>query len=171
MLNNVPTHIKFDSLTGLNIVHNLKELLAFEVTQTIRIQRPLGIIMLDLDHLQAFNQRFGYDIGDELLRQFGRLLQTMIRQEDRVYRIGDDEFILILPEAPLTVVKKRAEQLCQAIRQLEVQKGLMGNQQVTLSLGVASFPYNGVTGEALLRAASTFLARVKAAGGDGFVGG
>jgi diguanylate cyclase (GGDEF)-like protein len=163
--------MRYDSLTGLKVVQDLKGLLEEEVNQTTRNQRPLGIIMLDLDHLQNFNHRFGYDTGDQLLRQFGCLLQTVIRQGDIVYRFGNNEFILILREAPLHVVQRRAEQLRRTIRNLEVQKEIIPSEQVTLSLGVASFPYNGVTGEALLRAASTFLARAKAAGGDGIVSG
>jgi diguanylate cyclase (GGDEF)-like protein/PAS domain S-box-containing protein len=155
-----------DPLTGLFNRRYLEETLERELRRVTRMGAPLGVIMLDLDHFKQFNDVFGHEAGDTLLRKLGQFLQDHIRVEDIACRYGGEEFTLILPEAPLEVVRKRAEQLRQHARGLQVQHRGQPLGPVTVSCGVAVYPEHGDTGDALLRAADTALYRAKAAGRD-----
>lgn len=156
-----------DPLTGLYNRRYMEESLKRELIKaSSRSQHPMGVIMIDLDEFQDFNERFGYSKGDQLLRELGTFFQSTIRGGDIACRYRGDEFVLILPGASLEVTQQRAEQLCKGVRQLKAQQDYTPNQQVTLSLGVASFPHNGVTADALLRASSFALERARETGGS-----
>jgi diguanylate cyclase (GGDEF)-like protein len=122
--------------------------------------------VLDLDHFKGFNDAFGHEAGDALLREVGGVLQRSIRGEDIACRQGGEEFALILPEASLADAARRAEQLRDAIRALNVQYRRQSLGPITVSLGVAIFPDHGPTAEAVLRAADTALYQAKDWGRD-----
>jgi len=155
-----------DPLTGLFNRRFMEESLIREVLRAARNQGPLGVIMIDLDGFKSFNDTFGHDAGDALLREFGFLLRNNIRAEDIACRYGGEEFTLILPEATLEATLERAEQIREEIKRLKVLHRDQDLGQVTVSLGVAVFPNHGTTGEALLRAADTALYRAKIDGRD-----
>jgi diguanylate cyclase (GGDEF)-like protein/PAS domain S-box-containing protein len=155
-----------DPLTGLFNRRFMEESLALELRRAVRNQRPLGVIMLDLDHFKRFNDTFGHDAGDTLLRELSTLVQTNIRGEDIACRYGGEEFTLILPEGNAEVTQQRAEALREAIKRLDVRHRGQPLGRMTASLGVAVFPAHGRTGEALLRAADAALYQSKDAGGD-----
>ncbi|PYU95481.1 MAG: GGDEF domain-containing protein [Acidobacteria bacterium] len=155
-----------DPLTGLFNRRFMEESLVREVLRAARNQGPLGVIMIDLDGFKSFNDTFGHDAGDTLLREFGFLLRNTIRAEDIACRYGGEEFTLILPEATLEATLERAEQIREEIKRLKVLHRDQDLGQVTVSLGVAVFPNHGTTGEALLRAADTALYRAKIDGRD-----
>ena len=90
-----------DPLTGLFNRRYMEESLEREMRRASRGRHPVGIIMLDLDHFKQFNDAFGHDAGDALLREVGAVLQRSIRGEDIACRYGGEEFTLILPEASL----------------------------------------------------------------------
>jgi len=153
-----------DPLTGLFNRRYLEETLERELRRVQRKEAPLGIIMLDLDHFKRFNDTYGHPAGDNLLRSLGQLLQTQVRQEDVACRYGGEEFVLILPEASLEVVLKRAEEIRRMVPRLQVfQEGEL-LECTTVSLGVAIFPEHGLTGEDVLRAADDAMYQAKAAG-------
>lgn len=153
-----------DPLTGLFNRRYMEETLTREVHRAARRGTTLGIIMLDIDHLKHVNDSFGHQAGDAMLRALGEYLQNHTRGEDIACRYGGDEFILILPETPLSVLEQRADQLRIGITRLEIEhyRAMIG--QVTLSAGVAIFPDHGLTGDAVLRAADTALYRAKTDG-------
>jgi diguanylate cyclase (GGDEF)-like protein/PAS domain S-box-containing protein len=155
-----------DPLTGLFNRRFMEESLALELRRAIRNQRSLGVIMLDLDGFKHFNDAFGHDAGDALLRELGKLLQTNIRGEDIACRYGGEEFTLILPEGNAEVTQQRAEALREAIKRMEVLHRGVPLGRITASLGVAIFPEHGRTAEALLQAADASLYQSKDAGGD-----
>jgi len=155
-----------DPLTGLFNRRYLEESLDREVKRAERKQQPLGIIMLDVDHFKRFNDTFGHEAGDAVLRELGLFLQNSIRKSDIACRYGGEELTLILPEASLSVVQQRAEQLRQAVKHLHVQHRYQRLDVVTLSLGVACFPNHGTTGEEVIRAADAALYRAKKEGRD-----
>lgn len=155
-----------DPLTGLFNRRFMEESLALELRRAVRNQRPLGVIMLDLDRFKHFNDTFGHDAGDTLLRELGKLLQTNIRGEDIACRYGGEEFTLILPEGNAEVIQQRAEALREAIKRMEVLHRGRPLGRITASLGVAIFPEHGRTGESLLQAADASLYQSKDAGGD-----
>ncbi|MBM3190075.1 MAG: diguanylate cyclase, partial [Chloroflexi bacterium] len=155
-----------DPLTGLFNRRFMEESLELELRRAMRNQRPLGVIMLDLDRFKDFNDTYGHDAGDTLLRELGALLQANIRGEDIACRYGGEEFTLILPEGGSDVLQQRAELLREAIRKMEVQHRGQSLGHIAASMGVALFPENGRTRDALLQAADAALYLSKDRGGD-----
>jgi len=155
-----------DPLTGLFNRRYLEESLEREVSRAERKHHPLGIIMLDVDHFKKFNDKFGHNAGDAVLRELGQFLLKHIRGSDIACRYGGEELTLILPEAPLEILKQRAEQLREAVKHLKVHNPQEMVGVITLSIGVACFPEHGLTGEAVLEAADAALYRAKEGGRD-----
>ena len=155
-----------DPLTGLFNRRYMEESLERELRRALREQRTLGLIMLDLDHFKQFNDTYGHEAGDALLRELGHLLQARIRKEDIACRYGGEEFVLVLPEASLEVTRRRAEQLRESFKSLTVRVRGQNHGAGTVSLGVAGFPEHGATFSALLRVADAALYRAKNEGRD-----
>jgi len=155
-----------DPLTGLFNRRYMEESLERELRRCDRNKQPLSIIMLDVDHFKRFNDTFGHEAGDAVLRELGMFLQQNIRDSDIACRYGGEELMLILPEASLHDTGQRAEQLREGIKQLRVQHRRQQLGAVTASLGVACFPEHGFTGSAVIRNADAALYRAKKAGRD-----
>jgi diguanylate cyclase (GGDEF)-like protein len=155
-----------DPLTNLFNRRHMEESLQRELRRAERRQRPLGILMLDLDHFKRCNDTFGHDAGDALLRAVGHFLETHIRGEDLACRYGGEEFLLILTDSSLGDTAKRAEELREGIKGLQVRPRGTTLGPVSASLGVAVFPEHGVTADALVRAADAALYQAKAEGRD-----
>jgi len=155
-----------DALTGLFNRRYLEETLERELYRAARSQHPLGIIMLDLDHFKHFNDTFGHDAGDLVLRELGQLLQAHIRGSDIACRYGGEEFTLILPEAPLETTRERAETLRIAVKRLVVQHRGQPLGALSMSLGVAAFPEHGAAADGLLHMADQALYQAKREGRD-----
>lgn len=151
-----------DPLTGLFNRHYLSETLQRELQQNQ--PHPVGIIILDIDHFKKFNDTYGHDGGDTLLRAIGTLLRENIRGEDIPCRYGGEEFVLILPGASLKDTQMRAEQIRQRVKQLSVSHAGQPLPPITISLGVACFPAHGATAARVIKAADEALYRAKAAG-------
>jgi diguanylate cyclase (GGDEF)-like protein len=155
-----------DPLTSLFNRRYLEESLLRELNRAKRKQTSIGIIMLDVDHFKQFNDKFGHDAGDIVLKEVGKFLQQHTRQSDIACRYGGEEFILILPEASVDALKQRAEQLRGGIKAIHIQHREQILGKITISLGIACFPEHGVTGDDLIKAADTALYRAKAEGRD-----
>ena len=155
-----------DPLTGLFNRRYMEESLARELRRAARNQRRLGAIMLDLDRFKRFNDTFGHEAGDTLLRELGEFLRSRTRGEDIACRYGGEEFVVILPEASMEVTQQRAERLREEFKHLNVQHRGRSLGPVTLSVGVAVFPEHGSTAEEILRAADHALYQAKAEGRD-----
>ena len=155
-----------DPLTGLFNRRYMDETLERELQRAARTQVPLGVIMMDIDHFKKYNDMYGHDAGDAVLREVGALLQNHIRGSDIACRYGGEEFILILPETPLEVIEERAETLHSKVKQISVhhQGQLLGS--ISLSLGVAHFPEHETTTDGLLRVADQALYQAKQRGRD-----
>jgi diguanylate cyclase (GGDEF)-like protein len=155
-----------DPLTGLFNRRYLDDALQREMRRATRKGRPLSILMLDLDHFKRFNDTFGHEAGDTLLRHLGSFLQSYIRADDLAFRYGGEEFVIILPEATLDAARQRAEQLVKDFKRLDVQYRGTTLGPLTVSVGLAAFPDHGATFDAVLRAADQALYRAKAEGRD-----
>ncbi len=155
-----------DPLTGLYNRRHMEEALEREVRRAIRSTRPLGILMMDLDNFKRFNDSFGHEAGDTMLREFGSMLSSSIRGGDIACRYGGEEFAVILPEAGLDATRQRAEQLRTKTRHLSVQHRGTSLGSISLSIGVAAFPEHGSGADILLRAADSALYAAKSAGRD-----
>jgi|ERR1700722_19985460 len=155
-----------DPLTGLYNRRYMEESLERELLRAKRKNAVLGLMILDVDHFKDFNDTFGHEAGDSVLRSLGNLFRTQFRGEDIVCRYGGEEFIIILPEASLELTQQRGEQVREAAKKDLVQLRGQSLGPVSLSIGVSSYPANGVSGEALVRAADEALYRAKEEGRD-----
>jgi diguanylate cyclase (GGDEF)-like protein len=155
-----------DPLTGLFNRRYLEETLNRELHRIQRLGASLGAVMMDLDHFKQYNDTYGHEGGDAMLRAVGALIKTHCRAEDIQCRYGGEEFLLILPGASLEVTLERAEKLREAVKELQIHHLDRYINPTTMSLGVAVFPGHGATGEDLIRAADNALYRAKAQGRD-----
>lgn len=154
-----------DPLTGLFNRRYMEEALERELHRAHRSNSPLSLIMLDIDHFKHFNDSRGHADGDSLLRVLGQFLQSHTRHEDIACRYGGEEFLLILPATPLDVTLRRAESLRDKARQLKITSDTP-QLEITLSLGVATFPRDGKSVRDLVKAADRQLYHAKESGRD-----
>jgi diguanylate cyclase (GGDEF)-like protein len=153
-----------DPLTGLFNRRYLEESLAREVARCQRRSLPLAVMMLDLDHFKAFNDRHGHGGGDALLAAFARVVQANCRAEDIPCRFGGEEFTLILPEADDALAAQRAGALLRDTANLVVDFQGEHLTRVTASIGIAAMPRHGSNASALIGAADAALYQAKAGG-------
>ena len=150
-----------DPLTGLFNRRYMEESLQRELATAQRKNRPFGLAMLDIDHFKSFNDTFGHEAGDFLLREMGTLFTSNLRPGDVACRFGGEEFVIIYPETSPEVVVSRANQLRESIYAMQLQHFGHSLGQVSASFGVAFCPEHGDSGEQLLRAADIALYRAK----------
>ena len=155
-----------DPLTNLFNRRYMETCLERELRRAERNGLPLGILMLDLDRFKRFNDTFGHDAGDTVLREIGLFLQKQIRESDIACRYGGEEITLILPETSLDICVSRAEQIREGVKHLNIQHRGQSLGVVSFSIGVATFPEHGLTGEAVVEAADAALYRAKHEGRD-----
>jgi diguanylate cyclase (GGDEF)-like protein/PAS domain S-box-containing protein len=160
-----------DPLTGLFNRRYMEESLERELKRAIRRKTTVGVIMFDIDFFKDFNDVYGHDGGDALLRELGSFLQTRTRGEDIACRYGGEEFVYVLPEASLEDTQHRAEQLRLDAKQIKVYHLGRSLNNISISLGVSAFPEHGLTAEAILKTADTALYRAKNDGRDRVVVG
>lgn len=153
-----------DPLTSLYNRRYLEESLAREIARCGRRGFPLSVLMLDVDHFKQFNDTHGHAGGDALLAAVGQLLSSRLRGEDIACRYGGEEFTVILPEADHTTALRHAEELRLAMSQLSVPFSGRTLPPVTTSIGVATYPLDGVAGLTLVRKADAALYRAKRSG-------
>lgn len=155
-----------DALTGLYNRRYLEETLDREVRRATRARQSLGILMIDLDHFKTFNDTYGHDAGDKVLRETGACLMNGVRTEDFVCRYGGEEFVVILPTASLENAHARAETLRLKIRELAIRHQGKPMGMVTISVGAAAFPEHGKSPKELMTAADAALYEAKRGGRD-----
>ena len=158
-----------DPLTGLFNRRYMEETLEREMRRAARHKEGVALLMVDIDHFKQFNDTFGHQAGDTLLREFGDFLNQRTRGQDVACRFGGEEFVLILTSATAADGSKRAELLQEELKQLTVQHAGQVLGKITLSIGVSAFPGHGATGEELLRTADRALYRAKTEGRDRIV--
>ncbi len=160
MLREQSTH---DALTGLYNRRYLDDTLGRELILAERNGHPVSLIMGDLDHFKAINDRYGHLGGDEVLRAFGELMKCHARGSDIYCRYGGEEFLLVMPQMSTENAVERAEELRRAMAAAPVSYGA-SLITVTASFGVATFPDDGRTSDEMIVAADSALYVAKATG-------
>lgn len=154
-----------DPLTGLANRRRLMAELEREVQRSSRLGRRFAVAMLDVDHFKHFNDTYGHQAGDELLKRLARALQDLVREVDTAARYGGEEFLVVLTETPAGAAERVAERM--RVRLAEEQFAPPGGATpvgATVSIGLAEFPADGASPEALIAAADQALYRAKAGG-------
>ena len=155
-----------DSLTGLFNRRYLENVLERECRRAVRAKRPLAVLMLDVDHFKQFNDTWGHDGGDAVLRELSGLMRAHFRGDDIACRYGGEEFVVVLSESTLDGAYGRAEELRREVHRLVVQHRRQPLGAITISIGVAALPEHGVSPEDLIAAADRALYQAKADGRD-----
>lgn len=127
-----------DPLTRLYNRRHLYEKLEIELNRCFRSTNPIALIMTDIDHFKQVNDRFGHQVGDEVLTKVADLLQQQLRTYDLAARYGGEEFCLVLPETDLEAATEVAERIRQQAEQMKFPP-LMKNYKLTMSFGVAAY--------------------------------
>ncbi len=154
-----------DPLTGLHNRRYLAEELERELIRARRGDTPVSIVMFDVDHFKEVNDTYGHAAGDDILRAIATELLVGTRRRDIACRYGGDEFVVVLPDMAAETALARAEGWRRRLAQVMAGVG-NGLLRPTVSLGVATFPANGWTSDALVSAADGAVYVSKAAGRD-----
>ncbi|WP_298232313.1 diguanylate cyclase [uncultured Azohydromonas sp.] len=153
-----------DGLTGLANRRKLQSLVAVETERAQRYGQDFSVMVCDVDHFKRFNDTYGHEVGDEVLRQVAHALVRQVRGTDTVCRYGGEEFVVLLPHTGLDEALQCAERLRSAVAGLCEQPGHLLPCEVTMSFGVAGYPAHGLNEAALLAAADRALYGAKHAG-------
>jgi two-component system cell cycle response regulator len=156
-----------DGLTGVWNRRYLELSLRKEIERASRFNRPLSVLLVDIDRFKRVNDRFGHQRGDEVLVDLTqRLIGSIRTQIDFVSRFGGEEFVLVLPETACEGATVVAEKVRTAIRDVPFEGDGDPGLQITVSVGVAAYPVDGLTAEDLIQAADQAMYRAKRAGRD-----
>ncbi|MEK7309004.1 MAG: sensor domain-containing diguanylate cyclase, partial [Nitrospirota bacterium] len=152
-----------DGLTGLYNHTEFQHILDLEVQRAKRYGREFSLLMLDIDFFKNFNDTYGHQTGDDILKAISQNIKKEVRVMDVSARYGGEEFAVILPETPLQFGVQVAERLCKTVscQMFHIQGS---NVQVTLSIGVASFPADAETSDDLIKRADQALYLAKNGG-------
>ncbi len=155
-----------DPLTGLFNRRYTEETFARELGRATRTNETVSLLMLDVDHFKRFNDTFGHDAGDLVLKEIAAVLQLKTRGSDVAARLGGEELCVLLPGASRQDALKRAEDIRAAIAALELKHHGTALGRVTTSIGVSCVPEHAATVDEMMRSADAALYRAKHEGRD-----
>ncbi|KPL68672.1 DeoR faimly transcriptional regulator [Erythrobacter sp. SG61-1L] len=154
-----------DTLTGLANRRQFDAVLEQQLDLAHREGRPLSCVMIDVDHFKKFNDTFGHDAGDAVLREVGAVLRGATREPEFVFRYGGEEFTMLLPGVDATQAAARAEEIRSRIGAIQIAYGERDLGRITASIGVACAPDQCRLSRLVLSADAALL-RAKANGRD-----
>ncbi|MCV6611264.1 MAG: diguanylate cyclase [Amphritea sp.] len=155
-----------DPLTGLFNRRYMLEALDQAHSRAERTKSDIAVMMIDLDHFKMFNDNFGHDAGDHVLKAVAQVLKDSIRQEDIACRFGGEEFCIVCPTTSAEQAQQIAERIRKAISVLELTMNKMALGKVTSSIGIAAYPVHAETMEYTIKAADEALYLAKQNGRD-----
>jgi diguanylate cyclase (GGDEF)-like protein len=151
-----------DGLTGMQNRRFFDDALREYIEEFRRIEKPVGLMILDLDHFKAVNDTHGHDVGDQVLKSVANCLQDMTRYHDVVARLGGEEFAVVAPNMDEALLTKLAERIRRAIASLAIGNGNV-RLRVTVSVGLAVWDREE-TAEEFYRRADKHLYQAKRLG-------
>lgn len=153
-----------DPLTGLHNRRFADDWIEREVSQSNRSGRPLGLIMVDVDHFKQVNDAHGHDAGDAVLKAIADTFRSSLRLGDVPCRIGGEEFMILMPDIDLDTLARRAETLREQVVGMGVRYHGQVLPPITVSAGVAVYPKHGRSVAEVVKAADAALYAAKRAG-------
>lgn len=149
----------FDSLTGLANRSLILNRLEVGLKNATGENKPLSVIMMDLDKFKNINDTIGHDAGDETLKQVSMIIQKTLAGEDTIGRLGGDEFVLVLPNKNSSEAESVAKKILQA---MNCTLNILGQRlSIGVSLGISTFPQDGKDNASLLKCADVAMYRAK----------
>lgn len=155
-----------DPLTGLYNRRYYEETINQEIMRAQRHKQEMSILMLDLDHFKRFNDNYGHDAGDYVLKTIGSLLLNIMRGEDTVCRLGGEELAIILPNTGAEGALHVANELCKSVSDLHLAIKDLSLGKLSVSIGIATYPKNGLQSEDITKLADIALYEAKGRGRD-----
>jgi len=146
-----------DGLTGANNRRYFMELGREEISRSLRYDRPLSLLLIDLDHFKTINDTFGHDAGDKVLHRFSWLCRRTLREPDIFGRLGGEEFAVIIPEESLEGAQQTAERLRATVE----EEFAATPYRLTISIGVAEICNTDTSISALLKRADAMMYEAK----------
>src|SRR5713226_3883015 len=159
--------ITFDEKTQLFNFRHFTERLAEEFKRARRYGNHLTLLMLDIDHFKNVNDRHGHLAGDQVLKEFGRIMSRSARETDLIARYGGEEFAVLLPQTTAVQGQRLGDRIRRSTEVFVFNSGdVQGGVRITVSAGVATYPINDriQAPEDLVRAADEALYRAKVDG-------
>jgi diguanylate cyclase (GGDEF)-like protein len=150
-----------DPLTGADNRRRFMERVEAEISRTKRCGAQFSVLALDLDNFKSINDRFGHQVGDDVLKRFVQKCLDSIRPYDGVARVGGEEFMILLPQTSLEGARVIAERLRTTVANTSFNSGLQRLTVVTVSIGVSQSGHDGDTIEAILHVADQRLYHAK----------
>jgi diguanylate cyclase (GGDEF)-like protein len=155
-----------DELTGVYNYRYLHTRLSEEFKRAQRYRYPLACAMIDIDHFKTFNDEFGHDVGDIVLREVAHRISGAVREVDVVARYGGEEFLLVLPNTHFAGALTVADRVWRSVGQKPIQVGER-KHKVSVSVGVSLYPSREIKSkDQLLKSADEALYRAKNEGRD-----
>ncbi len=154
-----------DALTGMLDRGRFDREAADAIAEGGSAAKPVSLLVIDLDHFKSFNDRFGHATGDEILREVARAIQQAVREGDRVYRYGGEEFAVLCEGLSAEAATLLAERLRRTVSTVVLTAG-----RVTASIGVATAPVDGIDLTELFATADARLYEAKERGRDRVIG-
>jgi diguanylate cyclase (GGDEF)-like protein len=152
-----------DSLTGLHNHKHLMDKLASEVTRSERHDHPFSVVMIDIDYFKKYNDTYGHQAGDDVLRKMANIFKESIRSSDYVARYGGEEFTVVFPETGMEEAMNGAKRI-----RKRLARETFGNEKtkipITISMGIATYPDHGEDPETLVSRADAALYQAKKTG-------
>ncbi|MFI3301477.1 MAG: diguanylate cyclase [Candidatus Gastranaerophilales bacterium] len=153
-----------DGLTNLYNHRYFQEQMQLQIEQSKRYENNFSLIIIDIDYFKKFNDKYGHQSGDAVLRQVAQVLRKNVRVTDFVCRYGGEEMSIILPNTDKNEAQMTAEKICNLVSQYNFKLIHEKDGNVTISLGVSTFPENGNNAAELIEYADKKLYNAKANG-------
>ncbi len=153
-----------DPLTGLHNRRYLDAHLASAVTRAVTTQKPVCVLVFDIDHFKGINDTHGHDAGDDVLTDFAERMRRGVRGIDLVARYGGEEFMLVMPETDSEFARQVAERLRSDVEKVPFTTRSGAQIPVTVSIGLAEWRGVSDTAEALVKRADDALYSAKRSG-------
>lgn len=152
-----------DPLTGLSNRNHFQNEFRKFISIAARYNRPISIIMLDIDFFKKINDTYGHDVGDSVLKEVAKIIMHHVRNHDVAARFGGEEFVMLLPETAISGAVVVAERIRVALENKDfVPMGC--HHRVTISIGIGEYPSSGLEGDEIIKRADEALYQAKSGG-------